>query len=107
MKKTILLMALFSIAWIDQGKAESLSTERQDELRNLLLDDCGACHGMTMKGGLGPALTPETLANKSDAFLIDTIKKGRENTPMPPWEGILNATEIKWLVGELKRGVNP
>ena len=34
---------------------------RQAELRYLLKQDCGSCHGMTMKGGLGPALLPQTL----------------------------------------------
>ncbi|MBY0432057.1 MAG: cytochrome C oxidase Cbb3, partial [Rhodospirillales bacterium] len=35
------------------------SPARQAALFNLLAQDCGSCHGLTMKGGLGPALLPE------------------------------------------------
>jgi cytochrome c55X len=44
---------------------ENISTQRIAELSNLLVQDCGSCHGMTMKGGLGPALTPDILKSKS------------------------------------------
>jgi mono/diheme cytochrome c family protein len=32
----------------------ALDTARQAELLHLLKHDCGSCHGMTRKGGLGP-----------------------------------------------------
>jgi len=35
-----------------------ISAERQQALRDLLKQDCGACHGLTLKGGMGPALLP-------------------------------------------------
>ena len=35
--------------------AETISAQRSEELRNLLIQDCGSCHGITLKGGLGPA----------------------------------------------------
>lgn len=75
---------------------------RQQELRNLLKHDCGACHGMTLKGGLGPALLPEDLANKPDAFLIETILNGRKGTAMPPWHKFITHDEAAWLVDLLK-----
>ena len=28
------------------------SSARQSELRNLVVQDCGSCHGLTLKGGL-------------------------------------------------------
>jgi len=80
------------------------SPARQNELRDLLLQDCGSCHGMTLKGGLGPALTPQALAGKSPESLRRTIVQGRPGTPMPPWGGMLSADDIDWLVQTLLRG---
>ncbi|MGB7931756.1 MAG: cytochrome c [Gammaproteobacteria bacterium] len=79
-------------------QADTLSLERQAELRNLLLQDCGSCHGMRLTGGLGPALTPQALQGKSREQLIATVSEGRPGTPMPPWKPLLSATEIAWLV---------
>lgn len=85
--------------------AETLTAERQDELRNLLEQDCGSCHGMTRKGGLGPALTVEALKDKPIEYLTYTIREGRPGTPMPPWKNLLNEADINWLAQALKRQV--
>ena len=82
-----------------------ISTQRIFELKDLLLQDCGSCHGMTMKGGLGPALTPEALKNKSRKMIKATITYGRPGTPMPPWNKILSEEEINWMVATLYAGV--
>lgn len=79
-----------------------ISAERQQALRDLLKQDCGACHGLTLKGGMGPALLPETLAGKSDDFLADTILNGRPGTAMPPWQPFMNRDEALWLIGGLR-----
>jgi len=79
------------------------SPERQSTLRNLLNHDCGACHGLTLKGGLGPALLTEALAEKSDDFLITTILNGRPGTAMPPWQPFMNRDEAAWLLGILRK----
>ncbi|MDH5395189.1 MAG: cytochrome c [Gammaproteobacteria bacterium] len=86
--------------------SENISSPRRVELRNLLLQDCGSCHGMTMQGGLGPALTPEALKNKSRIMLETTILSGRPGTPMPPWDKLLTRAEVSWLVDVLYAGVN-
>jgi cytochrome c55X len=83
------------------ARAEMPSTERQAELRNLLLQDCGSCHGMRLTGGLGPALTPQALHDKPRETLIATVSEGRPGTPMPPWKPLLSASEIAWLVDYL------
>ncbi|HED16737.1 MAG TPA: cytochrome c [Gammaproteobacteria bacterium] len=85
----------------------SLSEQRRAELKDLLLQDCGSCHGMTLKGGLGPALTPDVLHNKSRQMITVTITEGRPGTPMPPWKTILSEQEIHWLVETLYSGVTP
>ena len=84
--------------------AETLSTERQAELRNLLLQDCGSCHGMRLTGGLGPALTPQALQGKPREQLIATVSEGRPGTPMPPWKPLLSESAIAWLVDYMTGG---
>lgn len=79
------------------------SAQRQAALLDLLRQDCGSCHGMSLRGGLGPALLPEALIGKSDAVLIDTIIDGRSGTAMPPWRGIVAPDEAAWLVQQLRR----
>lgn len=88
--------------------AETVTEPRQSELRDLLHQDCGSCHGMRLTGGLGPALTPDALEGKNQAFLRTTISEGRAGTPMPPWKDLLTAAEIDWITGYLKHpGVQP
>jgi cytochrome c55X len=77
---------------------------RQAELRYLLQQDCGSCHGLTLKGGLGPALLPDDLAGKPPELLVTTILDGRENTAMPAWRGILSYEEAAWLTEQLLIG---
>ena len=78
--------------------------ERERELIHLLKHDCGSCHGLTLKGGLGPPLLPDAIAGKEDALLIETILDGRPGTPMPPWRGQLSAADAAWLVQALRAG---
>lgn len=77
---------------------------RQAELLYLLKHDCGSCHGMTRKGGLGSPLLPESLNNKPPLLLVNTVLYGRPGTPMPPWRGLLTEQEARWLVEAMRRG---
>lgn len=78
--------------------------ERRAELIHLLKHDCGSCHGLTLKGGLGPSLLPAAIADKPDDVLAASILHGRPGTPMPPWAFALSEDEAAWLVGVLRRG---
>ena len=78
--------------------------KRQAQLEHLLAQDCGACHGLRMTGGLGPALTREALAGKSTDNLIATITQGRPGTAMPGWGPLLSPDDIRWLVDLLLQG---
>ncbi len=49
---------------------------RQKELVRLVRQDCGSCHGMTLRGGLGPPLLPENLHEKPADGLVATIYYG-------------------------------
>jgi len=91
----------------DLSLAESPAPERQRALLELLHQDCGSCHGMTLQGGLGPALLPSALKEKSAASLTATILQGRPGTAMPPWSSLLTQQEAEWLVTQLKQTAPP
>ncbi len=78
-----------------------ISSDRERELGNLLIQDCGSCHGLQMKGGLGPALLPDRLAGKSAEYLSTVILHGRAGTAMPPWRGLLSPEEARWMADRL------
>jgi cytochrome c55X len=78
---------------------------RRAELLHLVRQDCGSCHGMTMKGGLGPSLEPAALAEKDAEMLSFVILHGRRGTPMPPWSAHLTEPEAQWIVEQLKKGL--
>ncbi len=103
MKKLPLLMLVIAAVLSGNSLAGEPSPERKNALRNMLNHDCGACHGLTLKGGLGPALLPEALAGKPDDFLISTILDGRKETAMPPWQPFMTRDEAAWLVGILRK----
>jgi cytochrome c55X len=77
---------------------------RQRELLRLLKQDCGACHGLRLTGGLGPALTPDAVKAKPPASLAAAIVHGRAGTAMPPWRGFISPAEADWLVIQLREG---
>lgn len=95
-------LAAFALLMLPAAHADGLTPERQAALENMLRQDCGSCHGMTLRGGLGPPLLPENLAGKPDAFLMETILSGRPGTAMPPWRGFFSADEAAWLVRRLR-----
>ena len=85
--------------------AGDLSATREAELVRLVRQDCGSCHGMTLRGGLGPPLTAAALADKPEPMLAATILHGRPGTAMPPWKPFLTETEADWIAAQLKRGL--
>lgn len=82
----------------------ALPAERARELVRMVRQDCGSCHGLTLRGGLGPALLPETLRDKPPDGLKYTILLGRPGTAMPPWQPFLSEAEADWIVAQLLRG---
>lgn len=98
------LMGAVAVLCAAGAAAGDIPPPRQAELRQLLTQDCGSCHGLTLKGGLGPALTPEALAGKSAASLRATILHGRPGTPMAPWSPFVTEAEAGWLAEQLLNG---
>lgn len=80
------------------------AAERAQELIHIVRQDCGSCHGLTLAGGLGPALTPEVLADRPADSLVATVVHGRPGTPMPPFLGIVSEAEAAWIVARLLQG---
>ena len=77
---------------------------RRAELVTLVRQDCGSCHGLTLKGGLGPALLPETLQEKPEVYLKAIILHGLPGTAMPPWKRFLSEADAQWIVLNLQKG---
>jgi cytochrome c55X len=84
--------------------AAGLSAARSAALENMLVQDCGSCHGLTLRGGLGPALLPENLEGKTRELLITVILEGRTGTAMPPWKTMLSEQEAAWMADRLLNG---
>lgn len=97
-------LLLVTSAWAQPGEQAPLSPERIHQLVHMVRQDCGSCHGLTLKGGIGPALTAEALKNRSVEELRATILWGRPSTPMPPFHGIVSDAEATWIAGQLLSG---
>lgn len=83
---------------------EVLSQNRRSDLNHLLRHDCGSCHGMTLKGGLGPALLPEDLTAWDVDSLAAMILRGNPQKAMPGWSELLSDAEAKYLAQRLLEG---
>ena len=90
------LMALLS--------AGSSLAEDSRRLEHVVKQDCGSCHGLTMKGGLGKPLTPEALAGVDQQTIASIILDGVPGTAMPPWRPLRAESEALWIANYLKGG---
>ena len=102
MHRWLVLLVLVAAA---TAAAADPAPARRAELLHLVKQDCGSCHGLTMKGGLGPSLEPAALAEKDAEMLSFVILHGRRGTPMPPWSAHLTEPEAQWIVDQLKKGL--
>ena len=104
-----LFLLVFSLpVYAEQNQDEQQKrpdTNRQKELTYMVQQDCGSCHGMTLKGGLGPSLQVQRMSVLPKQYLMDAITHGRKDTPMPPWGPLLTQGEIQWIVEQLQAGL--
>ncbi|WP_253446920.1 cytochrome c [Halomonas sp. Y3] len=96
-----LLLPLAAVAGDGEASpdAERLDAER---LETLLYQDCGSCHGMTLRGGLGPALPRDRMQALSPKALTHIIRHGIPGTAMPGWEALLSEAEARWIADHLQ-----
>ncbi|MFA6313159.1 MAG: cytochrome c [Sterolibacterium sp.] len=104
MKSLCLMLCIFQMIEASAQSAPEPTPARQRELIRLVRQDCGSCHGMTLKGGLGSPLVPNSLRDKPASSLAATVVHGRPGTAMPPWKTILAEGEAEWIVSQLLNG---
>ena len=98
--------ALFALLATGVAMAADAPPEpRRSEIVNMVRQDCGSCHGLTMKGGLGPPLVPQAVAQKDPELMRAIILNGLRGTPMPPWRPFLSDDEAMFVVQLLKKGL--
>lgn len=100
----LIIMCLSSVSIGEASEIGPLSSADKERLDHLLRHDCGSCHGMKMKGGLGPSLLPEDLRDHDEDSLVDFILFGNPQKAMPPWGELLKPHEVRWIVRRLKDG---
>ncbi|MFY0989190.1 c-type cytochrome [Halomonas sp. C05BenzN] len=76
--------------------------DRRAALETLLYQDCGSCHGMTLRGGLGPALPRDRMQALSPEALAHIILHGIPGTAMPGWKALLSEAEARWIADHLQ-----
>lgn len=104
MRTLCLLLSFFLALEAGAESAPEPTPARQRELIRMVRQDCGSCHGMTLKGGLGLPLLPHSLRDKPASSLVATVVHGRPGTAMPPWKTILAEGEAEWIVARLLTG---
>jgi cytochrome c55X len=102
------ILSCLALAGVGLMLTSALASEplaqRQQELAHMVRQECGSCHGMSLQGGLGPALLPADLRDKSAEGLTATIYHGRPGTAMPPWQRFLTEAEAAWVIDRLQSG---
>lgn len=87
------------------GAAQAQVTlERQQALVHIVRQDCGACHGLQLTGGLGPPLTPQALSDRTIETIAATTLHGRPGTPMAAWKSMLSESDALWIAQQLRAG---
>src|SRR5690554_2277916 len=94
----VLALAITSV------QAQAGAPESEAELKNFVIQDCGSCHGLKLKGGLGPPLRPADIEALPEAAISAIIREGVPGTAMPPWKALLTDQQIAWISEQLKSG---
>ena len=102
MSSEVIRLALAVAVTVTLSATCSHSEERAQSLERLVRQDCGSCHGMTLKGGLGPDLLPSRLSDVPSETIAAIILDGVPGTPMPPWRGLLSQEDAIWIANYLK-----
>lgn len=105
MRSAGLIAALLAgSATVGDVTAGEVSADRAAVLERLVLQDCGSCHGMTLRGGLGPDIRAATLAGADPGTLAAIILDGVPGTAMPPWRPLISEEDAEWIATYLLDG---
>ena len=102
-----IIPCLVGIVWLIAGGpvlGQTASPEMLAEGAAQFEENCEACHQADAIGepGLAPSLTnPELLAIASDKFFMSTIRDGREDAGMPPFD-FLGRSTVRAIVAYLR-----
>lgn len=99
----LIVAACVAALAVAAAAAVTVAPERQAELEHMVIQDCGSCHGLTMKGGLGKPITPADLEGYDPEGLATIILKGVPGTAMPPWQPLISEPEALWIAEYLMR----
>jgi cytochrome c55X len=104
----MLLVTLgWSLANTTPSRAQEIVHDKTSaQLEQMVRQDCGSCHGLTFKGGLGSPLLPENLSAYSVDDLTTIILDGLPGTAMPPWRAVVSRHDAIWMAQYLKEGGN-
>ncbi|SIQ56048.1 cytochrome c55X [Paracoccus thiocyanatus] len=94
-------LALLLAALAGTAMAGPPDAARQDQLRHLVRQDCGSCHGLRLTGGLGSPITAAALAGRDAGDLAGLILDGLPGTAMPGWRPLLTEDEARWIADYL------
>ena len=103
MRSLAVLLCTF-LAAAALASAQEVTPERAQALEHLVVQDCGSCHGMTMKGGLGTPLTLDAIEHYQPEILALVILDGVPGTAMPPWRPLLSEADALWIADYLLKG---
>jgi cytochrome c55X len=82
--------------------AVETGSEKATKLERLVIQDCGSCHGLTLKGGLGNPIDVDTMQHYAREDLRDIILDGIPGTAMPPWRPLISEADALWIADYLK-----
>lgn len=82
--------------------ATEIGDTRAAELERLVIQDCGSCHGLTLRGGLGRPITRDLMQHYDRDVLRDIILDGIPGTAMPPWRPLMSEADALWIADYLQ-----
>ena len=99
-RAVIAALCLASIA--TTARATEIGAAQAEKLERLVVQDCGSCHGLTLKGGLGTPIHKDRMQHYAREDLRDIILDGVPGTAMPPWRPLITEGEALWIADYLR-----
>ena len=105
MRSLVAFLLLTSLAMAEEQSGTKAANPTA--LEHLVKQDCGSCHGLTLKGGLGPDIRPDAVSHYDATTLAEVVLDGIPGTAMPPWRPIMSTSDAQWIANYLLTGKQP